>query len=262
MDLPASRQRIPAGARSPVGSPVMQAVEIPGLAAPALDSRRLRAHRRAQAHSARVRFLRRAIPLGSAAAILAVAAVTWLDPFGALGVTVTLGEVSVSGSKVTMERPRLTGYRGKDGRPYEVTARAALQDVRRPTVIELQSMRGQMQSDEAGTLSHLEAQSGVFDTQRESLDLSRSIRLWTDKGQEARLSSAQVNFKAGTLTSREPVSVTLPNGTIQADALDVVENGKTISFIGNVKTVFDGGVTGSGGPALRTSAAEVKDDQP
>ncbi|MGY2049266.1 LPS export ABC transporter periplasmic protein LptC [Methylobacterium sp. JK268] len=224
---------------------------------------RLRAHRRAQAHSARVRFLRRAIPVGSAAAVLAVAAVTWLDPFGALGVTVSLGAVSVSGSKVTMEHPRLTGYRGKDGRPYVVTATAALQDVRHPTVIELQDMVGHMQADESGGRSHIEARTGVFDTQRESLDLTRNIRMWTDKGQEARLSSAQVNFKAGTLSSREPVAVTLPNGTINADTLDVIDNGRTISFVGRVRAVFDGGVTGGAdAPTLRTSSAEVKDDQP
>ncbi|MFE1601737.1 LPS export ABC transporter periplasmic protein LptC [Methylobacterium sp. ID0610] len=240
----------------------MEAVEIPGPGLAPLDARRQRAHRRAQRHSAQVRFLRVAIPLGAAAAVLAVAAVAWLDPFGALGVTVSLGEVSVSGSKVTMESPRLTGYRGKDGRPYEVTAKAALQDVRRPTVIELQSMKGRMQADETGTQSHLEAAAGVFDTQKESLELSRSIRLWTDKGQEARLTSAQVNFKAGTLNSREPVTVTLPNGTIRSDGLEVVDNGRSISFVGNVKTVFDGGVTGTGDAPVRTSAAEVKDDQP
>ncbi|WP_244424579.1 LPS export ABC transporter periplasmic protein LptC [Methylobacterium nodulans] len=245
-----------------MASPVMEAVETLGHGVTPLDARRLRAHRRAQRHSAQVRFLRLAIPLGSAAAVLAVAAVTWLDPFGALGVTVSLGEVSVSGSKVTMESPRLTGYRGKDGRPYEVTAKAALQDVRRPTVIELQNMKGHMQADETGALSHLEALSGVFDTQKESLELSRSIRLWTDKGQEARLSSAQVNFKAGTMNSREPVTVTLPNGTIRSDGLEVVDNGRTISFIGNVKTVFDGGVTGADAAPVRTSSAEVKDNQP
>jgi lipopolysaccharide export system protein LptC len=246
-----------------VATPVMQAVEFGGFSA-ALDARRERAHRRAQAHSAQVRVLRAAIPLGSVAAGLLIAAATWFNPFGSMGVTVSLGALSVSGSKVTMESPRLTGYRGKDAKPYEVTAKAALQDVRRPTVLELQSMKGQIHADESGGLAHLEAAAGVFDTQKESLELSRSIRLWTDKGQEARLTSAQVNFKAGTLTSREPVAVTLPNGTIHADGVDVADSGKTISFVGHVRTVFDGGVAGAGEspPLLRTSSAEVKDDQP
>ncbi|GJE01534.1 lipopolysaccharide-assembly, LptC-related protein [Methylobacterium isbiliense] len=235
---------------------VLEPVETTGH--PSLDPRRLRAHGRARRHSALVRALRVMIPVGSAAAGLAIVIGTYFNPFADLGVSVSLGSIGVSGSKVTMESPRLAGYRGKDNRPYEVTARAALQDVRRPFVIELQSMKGRIHTDEAGGLAHLEAASGVFDTQKESLDLARSIRLWTDKGQEARLSSAQVNFKAGTLTSREAVAVTLPDGTIRADGLDVTDNGKTISFVGNVRAVFGGDTA----MPLRTSSAEVREDKP
>ena len=43
------------------------------------------------------------------------------------------GPLSLSGTKITMENPRLTGYRERDLRPYEVTAIAAMQDMRKPT---------------------------------------------------------------------------------------------------------------------------------
>ncbi|GJD49163.1 hypothetical protein OPKNFCMD_1893 [Methylobacterium crusticola] len=247
-----------------MATPLLEAVQTP-LPLPAADPRRLRAHRQARRHSAHVRWLRRAIPLGAGAAGLAIVVGTWLNPFADLGVSVSLGSIGVSGSKVTMESPRLAGYRSKDNRPYEVTARAALQDVRKPFVIELQSMRGRLNTDQSGGLAHVEATAGIFDTQKEALDLSQHIRLWTDKGQEARLTSAHVDFKAGTMTSREAVTVTLPSGTIRADGLDVAESGKVISFVGNVKAVFasrDDARDEAGATPLRTSEALIKDDQP
>ncbi len=228
-----------------------------------LDPRRLRAHVRARRHSAQVRWLRRAIPLGAGAAGLALVVGTWLNPFADLGVSVSLGGIGVSGSKVTMESPRLSGYRSKDNRPYVVTAKAALQDVRKPFVIELQSMLGRLTTDESGGLAHIEATAGIFDTQKEALDLSQHIRLWTDKGQEARLTSAHVDFKAGTMSSREAVTVTMPTGSIKADGLDVTENGKTISFVGNVKAVFNHAPSPESSeqdPPLRTSEAQIKDE--
>ena len=197
-----------------VATTLLQASPLDALPSAGLDPRRLRAHARARRHSAQVRWLRRAIPLGAAAAGLAIVVGTWLNPFADLGVSVSLGSIGVSGSKVTMESPRLSGYRSKDNRPYVVTAKAALQDVRKPFVIELQSMLGRLTTDESGGLAHIEATAGIFDTQKESLDLSQHIRLWTDKGQEARLTSAHVDFKAGTMHSREAVTVTMPTGSI------------------------------------------------
>ncbi|KMO43088.1 lipopolysaccharide-assembly, LptC-related protein [Methylobacterium variabile] len=237
---------------------------VPSPAGPALDPRRLRAHAQARRHSAQVRWLRRAIPFGAGAAGLAIVVGTWLNPFGELGVSVSLGSIGVSGSKVTMESPRLSGYRSKDNRPYVVTAKAALQDVRKPFVIELQNMLGRLTTDESGGLAHIEATAGIFDTQKEALDLSQHIRLWTDKGQEARLTSAHVDFKAGTMSSREAVTVTMPTGSIKADGLDVTENGKTISFVGNVKAVFSSHDPSQDSseqdPRLRTTEAQIKDD--
>src|SRR5689334_12303805 len=88
---------------------------------------RARAYAQARRHSVRVRILRKVIPLGTAVAIGIVLVITFGDPLGRVA-GLTLGPISVSGTKITMENPRLSGFR-KDARPYEVTAVAALQDV-------------------------------------------------------------------------------------------------------------------------------------
>lgn len=223
-------------------------------AAAALDPRRARLHRAARRHTRWVRALRRAIPLGAAAATAFVAA-AWLNPFAKLNADVTLGPMSVQGTKVTMDHPKLSGFR-KDDRRYEVTAEAAFQDVRKPFVIELQTLRGQAAMDDKGGLAHLEAASGVFDTQKELLELKRDIRLRTDARQEARLASASIDLKAGTLRSVDPVTVTFPQGSIEAATLEVAQGGKTIAFVGNVHAVFTREEPGSAsGPAGSTQEA-------
>jgi lipopolysaccharide export system protein LptC len=200
-----------------------------------------RAYRRARRHSVWVRVFRFAIPLGAALAIGAVAVIAIFDPLGRMG-GLSLGTVSLNGTKITMEKPKLTGYR-KDNRGYEVTAVAAFQDVRKPTVVELKDMKGRMTMDEAGAQAHLEAAFGVFDSQKEHLELQREVYVRTDNNQQAWLKSARIDFKAGTLASKEPVKVAMPGATIEADALDITDNGKVISFIGRVRTAFENGAS-------------------
>ncbi len=238
-----------------------------------VDATRARAHARARSHSAHVRTLRRVIPVAAGSAVLALLAVTLFNPFAASIPDVSMGPVSLSGSKVKMENPRLSGFR-KGDRGYEVTANAAFQDVRKPSVIELQAMKGHLNTDDKGGLIHLEAAAGVFDSSRESLTLERDIRLWTDKDEEIRLKSAAVDFKAGSVRSSETVTVTVPSGTIVADTLEVVDSGHVISFVGNVHTVLHqqdkSEIGGEAQPAaaladrparIRTTSAEPDDGE-
>ena len=225
-----------------------------------------RAYRRARRHSVLVRLFRFAIPLAATVAIGAVAVIAIFDPFGKMG-GISLGPVSLSGTKITMEKPKLTGYK-KDNRGYEMTATAALQDIKKPTIVELKEIKGRMALDDSGALAHLEAVSGIFDSQKEHLELQQAIYVRTDNNQEAWLKSAKIDFKAGTLFSKEAVKVSMPGTTIEADAVDITEQGKVISFIGRVKTVLENGATspstsspekkspGLAAPPARTSQAE------
>jgi lipopolysaccharide export system protein LptC len=205
---------------------------------PAAPAARSRAFARARHHSRWVRFLKRAIPVGAVVGVAAVVAATWLNPFRHVE-GLTLGPVSVSGTHVTMESPRLTGFRN-DSRPYEVTATSARQDVRKPNLVELSDLRARIVTDDQGSAARLEAVTGILDTQKEQLQLRRDVRVTTNGGQDVRLSSAFVDFKAGTVVSDEPVTVSLGNGIIQATGLEVRDNGKVLHFRGRVTTVFDG----------------------
>jgi len=215
---------------------------------------------KARRHSHFVRFFKVAIPLGALIGIAGVIFVAYYDPFRQIQ-GLTLGPVSVSGTQVAMESPKLTGFRN-DNRPYEVTATQALQDVKKPNIVELREMKAKITMDDQGGIARLEAKQGVLDTQHERMTLRDDVRVWTENGQEVRLRSASVNFKSGTVVSKEPVVVTLTNGVINAAGVEVTDNGKVLRFSGRVSTVFDNPPQAAPGaaaaPPARTPAAQVQ----
>jgi lipopolysaccharide export system protein LptC len=202
--------------------------------------RRARTFAAARNHTRFVRLLKFAIPVGSALTIGTLVAWSVFNPLGRLIPGLTIGPVTVSGSKIAMEAPRLTGFR-KDNRAYEVTAVAAYQDIRKPNVIELKDMKAKLVLDDNGGTAHLVSSSGIFDTGKEHLDLNRDIKVWTNKGEVVDLKSASFDFKTGNGSSREAVRITTPTMTVDAQSLDLSENGQKITFTGGVRTVLKGG---------------------
>ena len=199
-----------------------------------------RVYAAARRHSSFVRALRIVIPAIALMAVLVVGALMVFDPFGRIP-GLTVGPISFAGSKIAMERPKLTGFR-KDNRAYEVTATAAFQDIRNPNVIELKELNARLATDEAGGTARLVAQEGVFDTGKEHLELRRDIRIWTEKGEEVLMRSASVDFKAGTAVSSEPVQVRTPTMQLDAATLDAADGGKVMAFVGRVHvTIVPGG---------------------
>src|SRR5438128_1989572 len=103
---------------------------------------------RAARHSKRVRFLRRAIPVIVLLALGAILAVSIFNPFRMLlNLPLSVGNLVVSGTKITMEAPRLAGYT-PDQRAYELSAHAAVQDVTDPTKVELQILHAKIEMED------------------------------------------------------------------------------------------------------------------
>lgn len=194
------------------------------------------AFRAARRHSVLVRLLRRLIPIGAIVAVVGLIVVPFLNPLRHAG-NFSLGGISLSGGKVVMETPKLAGYR-KDNSPYEVTADSALQDVRNPTQIELVQMVARVLMKSEGWIN-INAKSGLFDQQKEKLKLVDDVKIRTDSGYDIRMRTADIDFKAGTVNSREPVKVNLGTTTIDADTLDVKDNGALITFEGRVHALIE-----------------------
>jgi lipopolysaccharide export system protein LptC len=188
-----------------------------------------RMFRAAKRHSRLVRFLRVGIPVGVLVSILAVIVVaTVLDPLRALAkLPINIGGLVVSGTKITMQQPRLTGYT-QDSRPYVVNARAAAQDVTKPDVLELDDIRATMDMKD-GVQYEVLAQSGLFENKNDKLTLHQKV-LVNSTAYQAKLTEAVINMKTGHVVSDKPVEVTMTQGVINANRLEVINSGEVILF--------------------------------
>ena len=77
--------------------------------------------------------------------IATIVAVSVFNPFRMLlpKLPLDIGNLVVSGTKITMESPHLSGY-SPDQRPYEVWAKTATQDVTDPDHVDLKTLRAKM----------------------------------------------------------------------------------------------------------------------
>ena len=195
-----------------------------------------RVFRAARRHSRLVRLLRVAIPTAVVLGVMiTVLSVYVLDPLRALAKLPAIGGLVVSGTVITMQQPRMAGYT-QDRRPYVVTAAAAAQDITKPDTIKLQQLHATIEFKDAGHLE-LTAQSGLFESKEDRLTLQNDVRL-NSVAYQARLIEAVVNVRTNHIVSEKPVEVTMRQGTINANRLEVINSGEVIRFEGGVTMVL------------------------
>ncbi|HLJ69710.1 MAG TPA: LPS export ABC transporter periplasmic protein LptC [Roseiarcus sp.] len=208
----------------------------------------------ARRHSKLVRFLRWAILGGAAGAVAILALIAIFDPLGRITGDASFAGLSLDGTRVAMDRPKLAGFR-TDGRPYLVNAKRAVQDVLHPTIVELHGIDAEVGISGNGA-SKVTADLGVYDSATEHMDLSHNVSVKSAE-YDVRLQSASIDFKAGIYRSRDPVTVVTSNGaTINADSVAAIDNGRELIFEGHVRSVLQ-----VGDAAQRTSAELKGTDQ-
>ena len=193
----------------------------------------------AKRHSRMVRILRVAVPGAVALSLAAIILVSVFNPFRMLlpKLPIDMSNLVVSGTKITMESPHLSGY-SQDRRPYEVWAKTATQDVTAPDHVELKTLRGKVLMQDQSTVT-LEAVDGLMDTKQQLLELRKDIYLQTTQGYEAWLNQAFVDMGKGTVTSDEHVDVKWADGKISADKMKISGGGEIVRFDGNVVMNID-----------------------
>jgi len=194
---------------------------------------------KAARHSRMVRMLRVAVPAAVVLAMAGIVAASIFNPFRMLlpKIPVDMDNVVVSGTKITMESPHLAGF-STDQRPYEMWAKAAIQDLTDPDHVELKTLRAKLMMEDKSTVT-MDARTGYFDSKQQMLDMRKDIFLQSSTGYEARMTQAYVDINKGTVTSDEHVDVKLLNGTLTADKLRVFNGGEVVRFEGNVVMNLD-----------------------
>jgi lipopolysaccharide export system protein LptC len=216
-------------------------------------SNRERAFASARRRSSRIRFLRKAILACGFGGVVAMALIAVYNPFSTKFGSLSFSAISIDGTKIEMARPKLAGFRS-DGQPYSLTAEKALQDVKQPTVVELQKVSGEIGAT-AGETTHLTADTGLYDSVAEHMKLSSNVRIGSARF-EVRLRSADIDFKTGVYQSDEPVEVHVGAGTtITGDRATARHNGQELIFEGRVRTTINS-------PADAAADADAKRTSP
>src|SRR6476660_10274221 len=192
-----------------------------------------RAFLAARRHSRLVRILRIAVPAAVSFALVVVILVVYLNPLRMLAkLPINIDNLVVSGTKVTMEQPRLSGFT-RDARAYELTADTAAQDMTRPDIVELRNISAKVEMHDKSTMK-MTAVTGIYDAKGEILKLDRDILLNSSTGYQGHLSEALVDIRKGNVVSEHPVEVKLLQGTLNANRLDIFDSGDVIRFHGGV----------------------------
>jgi lipopolysaccharide export system protein LptC len=192
-----------------------------------------RAFRSARRHSRMVRFLRISVPLAVVIGAVVISLITIFNPFRMLAkLPININDLVVSGTKVTMEKPRLAGFT-KDARAYEFTAEAAAQDLTKPEIVELRKIHAKLQMEDR-SMMEMSADTGTYNSKLDTLMLDNNILLTSSSGFTGRLSQALIDVRKGNVVSERPVELEMLQGTLNAKRLEIADSGDVVRFLGGV----------------------------
>jgi lipopolysaccharide export system protein LptC len=197
-----------------------------------------RAFRGARRHSFLVRVLRVGVPLGAVTLVVGLSLAAWLNPLRSVAkLPGAAGNLVVSGTKITMELPRLAGFT-KDSRAYELSAHSAAQDLLDRDKVELKDIKAKVEMQDKSVVT-MSAAAGLYNTKAEQLTLTEEIVLTSSAGHSGHLTEAVVDTKSGNIVSDKPVELKFVGGQLNANRMEIIESGDLLRFERGVTLVID-----------------------
>ena len=214
------------------------------------------AFRRAQKHSRKVQFLKFVLPLAAIVIAGSFAAYSYLSVPGSASFDIS--ESAYADGRLVMANPKLDGYT-KESRPYSMTATRALQHLDRNGIVDLEGIDARLPVS-ATEFATIGAERGVYDREKNTLDIPSAITVSTTDGMTAVLQSAYLEIGPGNLRTRDPVDITMNGAQIVADAMSILENGKVLIFERRVKmNLAPGRFKGKRAPSVESLTNDAQD---
>lgn len=138
--------------------------------------------------------------------------------------------------ELTMIRPRFDGL-DKKGQPYTLTAERANQLDEDGDLVFLVLPAADVTLTD-GRWVAVAAQGGRYFRHSERLELEGQVNLFHDDGYELRTSAAEVDFATGEINSDVAVAGQGPRGEMQAQGLEVSDDGRVINLKGRSKVLL------------------------
>lgn len=121
--------------------------------------------------------------------------------------------------------------------PYEVTAKRGWQDGATPNLVHLEEPVGLFRRA-SGAKYTITGSNGLYDTKVKSLNLDGNVRLEQEGRFTARMDKATIDVTNKKLTSDTAVAATFGSGTVDANGMQITDDGARILFLNGVKARF------------------------
>ncbi len=185
----------------------------------------------AHRHSGRVSKLKMLLPLTAIALVVGFGASAMISFVP--NVDVEIGSSSLEDGKLVMKQPKMSGF-DKNNRAYDVTATRAIQDLKEPAIIVLESIDAFVPMD-IKNMADVTADNGVYNSDTEKLVLRNNVFIKGARGMDIKLEEANIDMKTGAMESSKPVTVTSKDTDLTADSVIVEDNGARIVFKNRVR---------------------------
>jgi len=193
------------------------------------------AYTRALFHSARVKRLKILLPVAAVIISLVFIAVSVVRAY--LPEAIQIEGAKIEDGKVVMQRPAIAG-RNANGINYSMVAEKALQDIRNPNLITLKTIKASMPVN-SDVIAHVLAESADFDRSADTLKMHEPFTINMDNGIHAEFQGADLDIKAGKLTTDQPVAIQKGAASVVAQSLKMTDKGNVIEFDGQVRMHID-----------------------
>ena len=194
-----------------------------------------KAYDAAQRHSRLVSVLRIVLPALAVGGILLFWASAHFIPSDLAGLISSAG-IDLKSNSVVMNAPHISGFEGTR-RAYEVTAARAIQSLDDPKVLTFEQINAHIGLDETNTAT-VDAATGIYNGNNNTLELKNGITLQTTNGYSGTMQQAFVDLDKGSLQTSQPVELSGKEGSLHANAMDVAERGKRVTFHDGVSVTF------------------------
>lgn len=145
-------------------------------------------------------------------------------------------EPVVPAEQVTVTSSTITGL-DRQQRPYSISAKTAIQDKDQPKLIKLDQVSGATNRGNGEEIT-FESRKGLYNSDVKTLDLDTEVVVRSEGRFTARMGKAQVIVGEKRLVSDVPVAVELSNGMINANGVQITNDGNNILFLNGVKAHF------------------------
>jgi lipopolysaccharide export system protein LptC len=143
-------------------------------------------------------------------------------------------------SEITQDRalvnPKLTGTDGR-GQPFTVTAKGASLAAGKARRMTIDEVKADITMQDRSWVQ-VGAVQGILDVEGKTLDLTKTINIYSDRGYECHTDSARYDFGSGILKGESPIRCQGPLGIITAQRFEGLRDPGVLKFTGGVSTSY------------------------